>query len=428
MRAPRTACDEPAGDPDPETDPLAWMERDLQNIRCSRQHSEDQLTNPEFLLRHGLNAGSMYLENVRDQLLEPTRLHVNPVFWSPGARVSDPFRIAEDWEKAGRGQTRLVSFLSRNGTRIIARLFAPNAPTEVASLPGVTVTPGLQAYHELYNWLAQGLAEAGYMVLAIDPEGQGRSESGAGQTNTQPETEDAIDFLLSDENPLRAYLDPERIGIVGHSLGASAVSRIGAADPRVKAVVAFDSLSRVSDELAESIHAPSLSLTGDYPFPLPNGVPASPSNPPNPDARAGAFDQVTGKEVDAMLVSLRSATHYEWSYLPFPSGTVLTASRYGERVSMHYTLAWFDRYLKEDASAFERLTALVFDDSADASSIGQGTWDAATLQNVPYEIAGDCVADRLSFYYHSRYRLTDGDGLLHQVGNLRARGCPDAEE
>jgi hypothetical protein len=106
-----------------------------------------------------------------------------------------------------------------------------------------------------------------------------------------------------------------------------------------------------------------------------------------------------------MLVTLRAATHYEWSYLPFPSGQALSTSRYGERVSMYYTLAWLDHHLKDDPSGLARLTACVFDDSADRSSIGQGLWDPGTQKNVPYVIAGQSVADRLSFYFRSKYFL-----------------------
>jgi len=43
-------------------------------------------------------------------------------------------------------------------------------------------------------------------------------------------------------NPLWHRVDPARVGIAGHSLGAAAVSFIGQEDPRVDALVAWDNL------------------------------------------------------------------------------------------------------------------------------------------------------------------------------------------
>jgi len=98
-------------------------------------------------------------------------------------------------------------------------------------------------------------------------------------------------------------------------------------------------------------------------------------------------------------------------------------------VAAYYTLAWFDRYLKDDPTAIERLTSHRFDDSVDRTSIGAGTFDRdawladpATpgTGNVPLKIQGLCVADLLSFYYQSAYHL---DGGVGQSLDMRGRRC-----
>ena len=72
--------------------------------------------------------------------------------------------------------------------------------------PALTFTPGLQSYNEVNSWFAEGMAEAGYVVLIIDPQGQGDSEN-CGHTpdgtqttcptTDQPtDTKSAIDFML----------------------------------------------------------------------------------------------------------------------------------------------------------------------------------------------------------------------------------------
>jgi hypothetical protein len=119
--------------------------------------------------------------------------------------------------------------------------------------------------------------------------------------------------------------------------------------------------------------------------------------------------------VDTMQVALRQATHLEFSYIPY----ILPASRLGERVAFHYTLAWFDKYLKSAPDALGRLTAATFDASSDAHSIGLGTWQPPT-GNVPYAIGGLGVPDRLSIYYTSGYWLDAG---AKQCADMRA-GCP----
>ncbi len=134
-----------------------------------------------------------------------------------------------------------------------------------------------------------------------------------------------------------------------------------------------------------------------------------------------------GAGIDTMSVTPRASTHYEWGYQPFPAS--FPASRYGEQTSLHLSVAWFDRYLKQDTSATRRLTQLTFDGSADGYSIGAGTFDAGAAAadpanpragNVPYRIEGKCVANLLSFYHRSAYWLERG---ASSSADMRGRGC-----
>ncbi|MCU1448666.1 MAG: hypothetical protein JWP02_836, partial [Acidimicrobiales bacterium] len=207
-------------------------------------------------------------------------------------------------------------------------------------------------------------------------------------------------------NPMRASLDAARVGIAGHSLGASAVSQVGQEDPRVHAIVAWDNLGASTVPL----RVPALGINAEYFL-----NPTYTSTPPDPHAKDHAYSALKAAGIDAMQVALRQATHLEFSYIPY----ILPASRVGERVAFFYTLAWFDKYLRSDATALTRLTATQFDASSDASSIGLGIWQPPT-GNVPYKIDGLKVPDRLSIYYTSGYWL---DGGAEQCADMRA-GCP----
>ncbi|MFA5785640.1 MAG: hypothetical protein WDA71_01420 [Actinomycetota bacterium] len=462
--------------PDPAPGSTEWQARDTQNMLDATGRLQDQYTNPAFHKENASNIPGAYGENLSRQLADPTRPTVSLGQSLPGARTADPFRI--DWQEQGRGIRYDFTFLNRYGARLAGILWAPNpdAPNPLtgkpmhAPYPAVVITDGsIQAYQELYFWAAQGLAEAGYLVMTFDPQGQGESEvfghdskgniwcdglssetppqappSGAEQNPSCPGfpfqqtanfvygTEDALGFFFSTRsapyhwyrpdtgtlayNPWAALIDREHVGIAGHSLGAGAVSIIQAYDRRVQAVVAWDNLSTgepASDggggappSLAPwsvTSRVPALGITADYGF----NVQQTSSQPAPKD---GGFQKWKKAGIDTMEVSLVHSTHLDFSYIPF----ILPASKDGERVAFHYTLAWFDRYLKgvtdptQRADATRRLTAGVFDASADTSAIGAGAWDVATNSNVPYKIAGDPVWEHLSFYQPSEYWLDKG--------------------
>src|SRR3546814_18012135 len=73
----------------------------------------------------------------------------------------------------------------------------------------------------MYRWWHQAFADAGYLVFAFDFAGQGHSgDRVAGDEGTNiTDAEDALTYLL-DASPVRSVLDQQRVGVIGHSLGA----------------------------------------------------------------------------------------------------------------------------------------------------------------------------------------------------------------
>lgn len=442
-------CKGPAGDPQPGTQ--AWQDRDRANMLCAHERMEDEYSNPSFgALLWGQTAVNFPRQNLDMLLDDTTDPHLTLSQFVPGGRTTDPYRTIERWTAAKRGHVADVSYRARNGAKINGYVFTP-WNTSGGPLPGIVITTGsIQGYQEMYFWAAQGLAEAGYMVMTYDVQGQGDSGTfpaldRCGPTgcsgvpfqqsyNFYQGTIDALNFFRSDANPLRGLLDESRIGVAGHSLGAFAVSHVGQCYPGIKAIVAWDNLAPAGKTCTEgnlggypagapekpSNEVPALGMNAEYFF---NATPMS--TPPAPDSKWGGFRALRAAGTDTMQVALRSSTHLEWTYVPY----ILPASRLGERVSMYYTLAWFDRYVRGDKKAEDRLTATTFDDSADRSSTGAGQFSATAAAakptdlaagNVPYKIAGLPVADRLSLYYASGYDL--GKGPKRVCENLRA-GC-----
>jgi dienelactone hydrolase len=233
---------------------------------------------------------------------------------------------------------------------------------------------------------------------------------------------DGVDWLLSDANPWRARIDAERLGIVGHSGGADAALVVANGDPlhRFKAAASWDSYGLPPDTVeprvpALVIRAEGQNVLGPYVAPPADHI----------ESPYRVYRRFVEEGHDAMLVSLRGSTHAEWAYVPYaltnPIAPLTNASSKGGLVSFYYTLAWFDRWVKGGngkRDAEQRLLARQFDGSADASSIGSGTWDPLTLQNVPYRLAGENVADHLSVLFLSQAHV---GGVI--CDDLQA-GCP----
>lgn len=266
-----------------------------------------QLGNPNYLpalVAEGTRVGTQQL---LQQVASPTRLALTPGNVFPGWNVGNPLRAGWD---GTRGRMTPVAFTNRHGALLRGHVFSPlpGRPDPYTGkplhgpFPGAVLTPGsVQGSEGMYVWLAQDLAERGYVVLVYDVQGEGTSETLPHTTmNALPfcnpfappahlekfgcpgvpfqqganfvvGTEDATDFFFSTpsapyENPgaagaaVNAYnplwksfdqsADPDtvtpgrvkRFAIIGHSAGAAAVSAVQGTDERVSAVVALDKL------------------------------------------------------------------------------------------------------------------------------------------------------------------------------------------
>jgi alpha-beta hydrolase superfamily lysophospholipase len=80
------------------------------------------------------------------------------------------------------------------------------------------------------------LSAAGYAVLTYDFRGHGQSEGHLDPPSAATDLETALAYLRS-----HPQVDPERIGLVGASMGGMASVIVGAADSSVRTVVAISS-------------------------------------------------------------------------------------------------------------------------------------------------------------------------------------------
>lgn len=366
-----------------------------------------------------------------------------------------------DWQANGYGLVEKVLFTARSGATISGHVWATKEGP--SKRPGIVITNGsLQADEQLYRFTAQALAKAGYVVLTSDPQGQGQSdeqgeapdqnEGSPAQTDGRPffdGTEDALDFFFSTPakpyqpvpscstgtshaakqnrrvaagldtayNPFWSLVDATRVGLAGHSYGASGVSYIGQWDPRVKAIVAWDNLgppdpnrnfnggpieqpcpANPADPTVPPITKPALGMSADYFL-----TPTPYTSDPDPQAKSTESLAYTAAGVDTGELIIRGGTHYEFSFIP---NSGFGATLRGADLVAWYTTAWFDKYVKGDPTADQRLLTERWRDDRQEAAI---------------DLSHD--GNTFSFYYPSRLDLTLAGGSRYDCENLRA-GCP----
>jgi dienelactone hydrolase len=378
-----------------------------------------------------------------------------------------------DWGPDGFGVVEPVLFTGRSGATLSGNVWRTEAGP--AKRPLIVITTGsVQAPETLYWGFAATLAKHGYVVLTYDVQGQGRSDTfgeapddneGVPSQSGQPfydGTEDALDFALSTAtepydprpscgnanggtgtdhsakqdsrvadglnaayNPFYEYVDPDRVGIAGHSLGAGAVSYIGQIDPRVDAIVAWDNLRAPSSHPDcpsgsaprpddPPITKPAIGMSNDY------GLAATPNmSDPDPEGANGGFTDYKDAGIDSMQVNTRGGTHFEYSFIPgmtvHPLGL---ASLRGPDMAIWNTTAWFDKYIKcADGSACET--------AADAQLLTD-RWRSDPI-SAQVDPQGD--ANLYSFYKRSRFDFHTAAGTEVTCDDMRT-GCvtmtPDA--
>ncbi len=442
----------------PEPGSPEYVARDLQNIDDAYGRITDvQLADPDYLPALATEIPTVALAQLLEQAATPTRPSITAGAYFPGWNVGNPLRAGWD---GTRGRALPVSFTNRYGALLRGTLHAPlegaRDPYTGKRLrppfPGVVITEGsVQGSENMYLWLAQDLAERGYVVLTYDVQGQGTSQTlpGDGSLSGVPSqqidnfvvgTQDALTFLLSTpqdpapaygaaegevtgSNPWHALLDrrPDRrpstagrtakIAVVGHSLGASAISQVQAVDERISTIVALDKLQSGPAEDGTPVEpvVPALAIQSEYgftvsPWLLSGGSSLRPTaSPDGPDPlreRATGFDAWRDAEVDSLLVVPRASTHLEYTDIPL----ALPASRWGQALTSAYTQRWLDHYLKN-----KPLRPLLADRFRYLEPVGGGQWEPVVLERDPL----------LSFYYCSAMHLAGGaidDGDLTGVG------------
>jgi dienelactone hydrolase len=129
-----------------------------------------------------------------------------------------------------------VTYRNFNGIPVRAKLLQPDSDAGQQTLPGVVYIHGYQNNRETGDAYCIELARRGFVVLNIDAIGRGNS--GIPKAPTDPNFDSSYGGL-SALNYLRTLpnVDPQALGMMGHSLGAEMAYQVAMQNPSVKALV-----------------------------------------------------------------------------------------------------------------------------------------------------------------------------------------------
>jgi hypothetical protein len=426
-----------------------WYAREASNVAVTSGEQVRETTDPTFALRLEEQSVANQQSYALRQATDPDWISQGNVCerWD-GDCAGDPFRYpGVDPFYDSVGQVTPISYYDDGGARISGRVWAPKHPVPGYRYPAVVIETGsVQAPETLYWWFAQSLVRAGYVVMTFDVRGQGRSDnhtpSGAQGGNADSSVfwnglVDAIDWFRSDPshhytynthwvashplhsnahpnadfNPYWQLIDPNRLGIAGHSLGATGVSVVQGLDPwpgvighgapnPVKVTVAWDNLAAPGAGMFSTppykIRTPALGSSNDYSL-----VVQPYTSEPDPEGKKTAFTAWEKAGQPSMQVVIQGGTHYEYSLIaqspaPFPTSNWKT---WGNPFADHYSLAWIDRWLKKPGEPGYA--------DADQRLLADRDW-----------------GNRMSFYFRSARAFPDRAGLPHVCQDIRA-GCHD---
>lgn len=267
-----------------------------------------------------------------------------------------------------------VNFPNAEGLSLYGEIILPNrghtTPAQ-GPYPVILALQGLNTNLAMYRWWHMTFADAGYLVFAIDFSGQGHSE-GSDDDRDRLRVNDASTALtwLLEESAVKDFVDANRIGVIGHSLGAITTLEVQAVDDRFKAAVAGAPIHEAASSF-DTADIPIMIQTGDHDGPV------APVPFLNPQLTRTVYDKL---QADRAFIVADAATHAQHTNYP-----LLPTPTWSREIAAVYSLAWMDLYLKGERSALQRLLTphehLSFLHSSEVEIDGQRTVLRSGLDN-----------------------------------------------
>jgi uncharacterized protein len=182
----------------------------------------------------------------------------------PGSEIT----IEQELPRGSNYSRYYASYLSQ-GLRIYALLTVPDGEMPEGGWPGIVfnhgyIPPTVYKTTERYIAYVDNLARSGYVVFRIDYRGHDRSEGQPNGAYGDPGyTHDVMNAVTSLKNS--PYVNPEKIGMWGHSMGGYLTLRAMVISPDVKAGVIWAGVVASYPDLLERWRRPGVSAAATPP-------------------------------------------------------------------------------------------------------------------------------------------------------------------
>jgi dienelactone hydrolase len=238
-----------------------------------------------------------------------------------------------------------ANFTNDAGLNLYGEILLPYrgaVPPGDGPFPVIIALDSLISNVAVYRWWHAAFADAGYLVFAFDFSGQGHSEGTDDDRDAYrvTDTSRALTWLL-EESPVKDFVDAERVGVIGHSLGAITTLEVQAVDDRFKAAVAAAPIHEGQSNF-DSADIPIMIQTGDHDGPV---APVPFVNPVL--LTRTVYDKL---EADRAMIVAEAASHAQHTNSP-----LLPSPTWGREIAGLYSVAWMDYYLRGDESALDDL-------------------------------------------------------------------------
>jgi uncharacterized protein len=182
----------------------------------------------------------------------------------PGSEIT----IEQELPRGSNYSRYYASYLSQ-GLRIYALLTVPDGEMPPGGWPGIVfnhgyIPPTVYRTTERYIAYVDNLARNGYVVFRIDYRGHDRSEGQPSGAYGDPGyTHDVLNAVTSLKNS--PYVNPEKIGMWGHSMGGYLTLRAMVISPDIKAGVIWAGVVASYPDLLERWRRPGVSAASTPP-------------------------------------------------------------------------------------------------------------------------------------------------------------------
>ncbi|WP_438822233.1 alpha/beta hydrolase family protein [Kineococcus terrestris] len=186
--------------------------------------------------------------------------------------------------------------------------------TTAGTFGGVVVAPGYTATQSSMSWLGPRLASQGFVVFTIDTLSRYDQPASRGR-----QIQAALDYLTGSSS-VRARVDRNRLGVIGHSMGGGGALEAVKANPAIRAAVPLTPWN--TDKTWPEVTTPTLLVGAEDDSVAPVSSHAEPFYSTVPASTRKAY------------LELRGASHFA----PNSSNTTIAK----------YTISWLKRFVDED--------------------------------------------------------------------------------